>query len=259
MNVDNKIVLVFLILILLIYFFYKQTEYFTNNVKINKIYAINLDESIERFNHLKQKAKKFNLNVNRFVAINGKKVNIFEKEKELNLKISKTLKKGNLGCALSHYTLIKSLKNSKDDYVLILEDDVIFDDKFHNINKILNKIDFDFDMLFLGGCNIYGSLFKKDFIKPRKHLNQGLRRYNMCLHAYIVNIKNIDNILNSIKKINKPIDIIIRDNIDNLKMYYLKKPLVYQDRNYNSVLQSFNKNKFSMPKKYQNIDDVTII
>lgn len=63
---------------------------------------------------------------------------------------------GEIGCYLSHHTLLKSIKEKElqdTKYTLILEDDVIFSKNFNSIisTELLDSI--EFDILYLGGLD----------------------------------------------------------------------------------------------------------
>ena len=64
----------------------------------------------------------------------------------------------------------------------------------------------DFDYLYLGsdkinyGENIIDNLY---YVNPKQHL--------FGTHAYVINNKNIDKIIDNIKIIKNPIDVIIQD------------------------------------------------
>lgn len=105
-----------LLLIISVIFFYfifiKQNiniENFSNNIGI---YVINLQESKNRLKLINSQFNKQNIKFTRFPAVNGKKIDIL-KLKNDNILHNENMKKGNLGCSLSHLTLWKTLAKKK--------------------------------------------------------------------------------------------------------------------------------------------------
>ena len=165
-------------------------HYSYNTVSIDKIYCININESKDRWKIIKQNATKADLKINRLEAVNGKIHDLDDLEETHKIKINKKLKKGTVGCALSHILALRKIKHENNDHVLILEDDVIIPNDFkEKIEKYLNEIDFDFDILFLGGCNIYGKKHKSKFIKPINVKLKKKYRHNLCCHAMLIKKK----------------------------------------------------------------------
>jgi GR25 family glycosyltransferase involved in LPS biosynthesis len=133
---------------------------------VSLIKVINLDKRPERLNTFNANIQNSILKtipVERFSAINGidlindiktKQLNddpIFEALNKLNIIVPK----GELGCLLSHYFVLKEViqndKLSDNDYVLIFEDDVFFTDYdqtkyFEHIDEFIksNQVDFVF-------------------------------------------------------------------------------------------------------------------
>lgn len=129
---------------------------------IDKTYIINLanraDKKLHMMNQLNiLEAQSININPVFFDAINGNCDDIlsqhqFRIQKWCDPFSGKAMTGGEIGCALSHYKIWCDIcKNSdKDSVVLILEDDVIFEDNFMERLKIsINEIDTEYDMLYL--------------------------------------------------------------------------------------------------------------
>jgi GR25 family glycosyltransferase involved in LPS biosynthesis len=121
---------------------------------------------------------------------------------------------GQIGCYLSHFTIIEKIMNEKNnnelkyDYTVIFEDDVTYYKNSRPIEKIektindLNSINYDFDLIFLGnlndnkGINIINNIYYLD-------------EKNNCFgtHALLINNKNIEKIYNLNLKIKEEMDI----------------------------------------------------
>jgi GR25 family glycosyltransferase involved in LPS biosynthesis len=166
----------------------------------------------------KKKEFKINNKINIFDGVNGLKLDINELIKndilDKNYKLSKNINhaKKEIGCYLSHYNIYKKIKkDNKKGYTIIFEDDFIVnssnfkDDIKKSIDK-LNRKNIDFDFLYLGNSTInYGENIEDNL----HHINNNKSLYGT--YGYIVNNKNIDKIINNIKKIKNPIDVTIQN------------------------------------------------
>ena len=125
----------------------------------SKIIYINLDRRPDRNENVINQLKNINYNGNleRFSAIDSKKLdinlmpnNIFTKKaiddaNDTTGKLYNVMTKGAIGCTLSHKLIYEKILYGEDEYVLILEDDITFDDNFTKkytdiIKKYLNMI-----------------------------------------------------------------------------------------------------------------------
>ena len=173
--------IILLILILILFFLISKKHKISIRKKIKleefksnivTIRVINLDKSITRWQTIKKQALKQKINLSRFPAINGKNLN---KEQLVNNKIitknsnlyrNFNNKKGENGCALSHITIWKEFIKSNDEYLLVLEDDIIFTDNFKQKMKYyVNNAPKNWDIIYLGGSNIIGTKHNDLFIK----------------------------------------------------------------------------------------------
>jgi glycosyl transferase family 25 len=169
------------------------------------IYIINLDTSIDRLQHVSRNFGYYNIEFNRFAAINGK--NISEKERNENTSIlCRTIlcNYAEIGCALSHIELWRKMIREKIEYMIILEDDVVIDELFVKVIKIIENLNsFSFDFLSLYSENKFGKqkiyhLIDDIFIeKPL---------FALSMASYIISNKGAKRLLNLIPKINFPID-----------------------------------------------------
>jgi len=138
---------------------------------INKIYFLNLDSKIERWNNL-GKIKDLE-NIERFSAINSVENPMIYKEYGLELNpvgFAHTLYfssfYGAIGCYLSHYEMWKEILKNKWESVLIIEDDIHKDhlSNFLKEFKIENFIDYDLIQLSrrpgFGGTECYWLNYK---------------------------------------------------------------------------------------------------
>ena len=106
---------------------------------------------------------------------------------------------GEVGCGLSHYSVIEKCVQENVEIAVILEDDVIIPDNFsEHINSVLNdlnKID-DWEFCYLGR---YAQRPGDDIDYNEKFIKPG---YSYWLCAYIMNLKGMKKVVDSgMKKI----------------------------------------------------------
>lgn len=201
-----------------------QFEKFKNsNDIISDIYVITLGKK-ERIDNIKEQEVKINNRITRFNAVNGLKLNInnlikknvLDKNYKLSGHKNSNHAKREIGCYLSHLNIYKKIKKyNKNGYTIIFEDDFLVkspnlkDDIQKSIDKLNNK-NIDFDYLYLGSNQInYGEHIIDNlyYVNPKQHL--------FGTHAYVINNKKIDKIIDNIKIIKRPIDVAIKDLSNN--------------------------------------------
>jgi len=205
------------------------------SIRIDKIYIINLDYRTDRKNKLESLLKKYNINNYEFIkAVDKKDINIINEYNHLiNNKKTKIKTIGHYACLLSHIKVIKMINSN----TIILEDDVFFDENF--IEKI-QKLKFThYDMIYLGGLiDDYKIIFDNYMFNNRI----------MGMYAYLINIKNKNQILNILERKKYPCDIAI------IKKFQKYKKILYMDlirtniknsntsKKSNEFINMFNKN-----------------
>jgi len=107
-----------------------------------KISVINLARSQERREHINNKMDFVSLSFDFFEAIDGSNIPKHT--------FSKVLTTNEIGCALSHYAIYEELISSHDEFRLVLEDDVEFDETLIKFLENLSKLPDDFDVILLG-------------------------------------------------------------------------------------------------------------
>ena len=134
-----------------------------------------LSESIA--NECIEQAKKFNLFFEKFDAVNGFDADNFKKI--LNVKQSKKMRPGALGCAMSHITLWKKCLEDNEAYFILEHDGFIIEELPLNI---LDKFD---DILKLDSCNPYSEHYEQELEDRRLQ------------HLEILNLPTDPNMLSS--------------------------------------------------------------
>ena len=235
----HKYLLIIIILTLLnLYLMFNNLEGFQNKEKI-KIYVINLDKSIGRWNYIKNQNNQ-NLNLVRSNAVNGKNLthqNI-KYDVDNNSYLYKNLDKnrGEIGCALSHLNIWKQFKQNNDKYLIVVEDDVIFEKNLYNkIDEYLENEPKDWDIIYLGGSSIIGYKVNNYFIKPRT-----VGRGNLGTYAMLINKKGVNKLLRYCNPINQSIDHQIKKNFSNLNVYYTYPCLIHHNNDMDSDRRILN-------------------
>jgi GR25 family glycosyltransferase involved in LPS biosynthesis len=180
-----------------------------------KIIVINLEKRQDR----KQKVINTFSNVNFeeysfYKAIDGKNIDLTLEIKNLFKNNDFANRKGFIGCALSHYYIwLDLLKDKKNDYYVIFEDDFDLSDNFINdFNNSKNYIN-TCDILFLGYHE-----FTKNTNKCSNFAINTLNRNNYAggLFGYIITKQGASKMLDYINKngIKHGIDYVIKINLD---------------------------------------------
>lgn len=141
-----------------------------------------------------------------------------------------------------HIDTYRNIMNNEYKYSLILEDDVILDDNFGDkLNKGLEQLPDDYDMLFIGnGCNLHIPLIKRSpykfiYKKCRESTNWGGDGGTRCTDSYLVSKKGAKKLMSYISKlkegaINMPSDWWLNQVIRDLKLeiYWMEPTIVTQ-------------------------------
>lgn len=117
---------------------------------VDCIYVINLDERPQKWKRMKTLFNEHGLNVNRVSGINGWLIP-HEIKQELAGPYTIHYNGGQLGCLLSHISIIKDANLRNLDLIWILEDDVEFLGDLNQIPPLLEKlsqIDPDWDIFY---------------------------------------------------------------------------------------------------------------
>jgi GR25 family glycosyltransferase involved in LPS biosynthesis len=169
-----------------------------NKIKLNEIEfkCISLPKRTDRREWVKSHIKKFGISFEFFDAMT--ELNNYD-----GLKFSNGIKTGNIGCALSHYEIIKNYNNEK--ILGIFEDDVLLcDDFIERFKYIENNFNLDWDIFFLSSfyhLNNDVSRWHKSGDFEFTNIKYIHRVYgSFCTHSYLVNPNSKEKILKLIKE-----------------------------------------------------------
>lgn len=167
----------------------------SNRIKLNNIEfkCISLKGRNDRRDWINSHLPNFNINYNFFDAIVD--------DNEYGIKFPKAYNKGQIGCFLSHYKLLKTHNSNK--ILGIFEDDVVLcEDFLERFKYIEDNFDLDWDIFFLSSyyhLNEHKDRWNEsgDFeLTDIKYIHRVYGAFTT--HAYLVNPKSITKILNLI-------------------------------------------------------------
>tara|TARA_A100001015_G_scaffold153616_1_gene170500 strand:+ start:512 stop:1318 length:807 start_codon:yes stop_codon:yes gene_type:complete len=220
-----------------------EEEHF-NNVRptniIHKMYFINLDRHPDRKKYMLDQFNREKLSVIRFKAFDKKLIDDAYLDNLINNKmldskehIIKKKKQGSLACLTSHTNLYKEILNDgegDDNIYLIFEDDCKLMPNFLNeVNKYIQHLPNDWDMVWLGYNNVKGKKINPYFYKPPAGFNW---KHNSQHHCYLVNKKGIKKVLKILFPVKNNFmnkDTVLKMNFDKFNPYFLYKRLAVQD------------------------------
>ena len=223
-------------------------------------YLINLKRANDRLVSAKETFDKAGIIFNLEEAVDGKDLSLPHKnysELKYNLLHGKKTNLGELGCYFSHLNVLKKFLNTKEDWALVCEDDIEFNEDIVEIIDDALRSEISFDLLRLSG----GSNKTKEIGLPLKlkkiykdfflSLNFGFKSGTGC---YLINRHAAKNILQKINKMSLPIDHALdRDWILNLRSLSISPAPVYLKEELhleNSYIQAKSEFKFPFYKRY---------
>lgn len=243
------IILIIIIYLILIIRKNNIENFYNKSLKIDKYYIINLDKDTERLRKFDIHARKNNIKYFRFPAINGR--NLDENDIRLQKYFSKNIKRYSIiqkSCALSHISIWEKIKEEKNNFTIIFEDDVIIPNNFNDKLKVyLEQLPENWDILFLGGNKIIGKKYSTNLVKPDRH-----KFGNFGLFAYLINSRNINFIVDKCKNISLHIDNFVQKELGKeLNLFFCNPQIIEHD--YDNISNIYNKNRKNESKRNNKI------
>lgn len=141
------------------------------NEYFDGVYCVNLDRRPDRWNAVSLEFEKFGIIVERISAVDGTNI------EQQGLRI----RPNEMGCLLSHRSILERMIANKMNRVLIFEDDIYFTtDPNAALTVVVPHMPPDWDMLYLGGNHVrtpakYGSIWKcsRTFTTSSYAINRG--------------------------------------------------------------------------------------
>ncbi len=223
---------------------------------IDCIYCINLDVRKAKWQTMEQRLSDQGLKANRVSATNGWKEIAREQIKAIQKPYKAHLNRGQVGCLLSHLSILKDAENRNFDRILILEDDVNFISDMKDLSGHLEKIsvlDPEWDILFLDDWNLaknLGGRPPEDRLHSKmsqiiKNPKKALPEANLVRTCYRHGAYAMVVSKNGARKINEyfsrtPVCLAYDlefNHIHNIKMYETDKEFVSVDTNISDTSQ----------------------
>ena len=167
------------------------------NKTFDKVYLINLDKRKDRLEECQKIIDESGLVVEIVSAVDGSLL----KEEELNRAfldyIPEHTLRGQHGCVMSHYNVIKQAKEEAHSSILILEDDFELVSDFTGLfEDYYSQVPDDWELLYLGANHN----FHEGLSLPRVRENIGVPIKSYTTHAYAVKESIYDKLLEVFNK-----------------------------------------------------------
>jgi len=197
------------------------------NSFFDKIYCINLEKRKDRLEKCNQEFIKHRLNVDIFKAIDG---NSYDTS---NMFVNPTIEKGNVGCVLSHLKIIQDAQHKNYDKILILEDDIIFDNELNKkFEQYIKELPHDWDMLYFGGNHNFHTGHKLDMIS--EHI--GKCKLTYTTHSYAIRNTFFQKVINKFQNITHPVDVLYTQLQSENNIYTFYPGISSQRSGYSDIL-----------------------
>jgi GR25 family glycosyltransferase involved in LPS biosynthesis len=202
-----------------------------------KTYVVNLDRRPDRWETFQKNATEID-NYERFSAVDGKLIKNSTQLQQIFESNDYYMRRGMVGCLLSHVKIYTELINSEYDYFTILEDDVEFTHDFKNkYNNIMSQVN-NWDLIFLGHHVRDINRQADELVKDKMPVLTKRDAYWSFLNSlggtggYIISKIGAQKLLDFIDKnggSSNGIDTLIQKSANILDIYYPSPHLIFTD------------------------------
>lgn len=136
--------------------------------------------------------------------------------------------------SLSHLDALKKISDSEDDYAIIIEDDVIFNNDFNSkLENLIKQTPEDFDVIFFGSAFNIFNLDKSNLsktIKIKNNIYKKIPAKTRCVDGYVIKKELAKKLYEEIKEIVLPFDFELNYFFNKLNpnCYWLDPGLIKQ-------------------------------
>lgn len=196
----------------------------TLNNYFQEIHCINLDRRDDRWEECLEEFKSHKLNVKRYSAFDGKYLDPLP-----------GLNSGQVGALYSHMGILQYAKDNDLNNILILEDDVKFDDNVNEkFSEIFNRIPTDWDVILFGGNHAGNNPWSKGkLIEVSKNVFRV--SYSLALHCYAVKNTVYDIAIDVLSKKNNTNDALFAEIQSKINCYIIRPHLAWQRPSYSDL------------------------
>jgi len=209
-------------------------------MKIDKYYMCHYSKLTERRSYIKDVVLKYNINLNWILEYDKEQINENILSKSFpdlfSDKSGKKPSKAEISLAMKHYCVFNDVIKNNFQNVVVFEDDIILVDDFDKkLNKYINQLPNNYDILWIGTCcNLYTSQIIPELNVYRN--SHGSR----CTHAYVISNAACKKIVDFFPKIYQAIDWFFNTSIKtlNLNNYWAEPPLSTQNTMFETTIQN---------------------
>lgn len=212
-------------------------EVFRNLVKA---FLVNLDRNPDRLAFMDRQLRRLGIDYERVPAVDGKKLCEEEKKVAVNrvrsfFAVNRMLLDGEIGCALSHLSIYRRMRNDHLECALVFEDDVKLEDDFIDIcKKALEFVDVNRPqvVLFSAPKNEKNPRSRNGIVKSQESF--------WCTDAYLITLPAAGIII----KDNYPVSVYADawkrwERYYGMELYRIYPEVAHQDRvAYKTVIES---------------------
>ena len=200
-------------------------------------FIVNLERRCDRMDTIKKKIPK-SLSYERFNAVDGNNVKFSEQLRQIFEHNDYNYRRGIVGCALSHLSLmIKLLNDDNNEVYCILEDDVEFAPNFRkklsHLTKSLSKTDWGMCYLTFHAKRNEDKFTNRERYPSLNHWNtsESLAESYGGTGGYLINKKGAERFLNYIQKhsMTNGIDTTLQRASNSINVFYATPFLVFTD------------------------------
>lgn len=200
-------------------------------------FVVNLDRRLDRWENFEKKATELKfLQYKRFSAVDGNKLKPNPQLQRIFDNNDYNMRKGMVGCAMSHIKLYIDLIKSDNDAYLILEDDLDFVPDFKNKLVHLCKQAKDWDLLYLGH-HCRDNFMEGEYDKEKMPTSERRNAYTSLVKSlggtggYFITKKGAIELLDfiNITGMTNGIDTVQQRSANHLNVQYASPHLIYSE------------------------------
>lgn len=216
-------------------------ELFDNQATHIKYYVITMGNE-ERIKNIEENRAKIQSTIEIFDAVNGTNMDLDKIEGptiDPAFKSDTKVRRGEIGCYLSHWNLYKKIESDGDynGYTVVFEDDFEIPNDEDFEKKITSTLDamekYEYDILYM---HILSDNTGEPFIENVCRIDNSMDFYGTS--SYIVKNKNVSKLIKEISNMNMQIDHKLLEGVRNNRIVaYTFCPLITKLKGYKSTIQ----------------------